>query len=429
MGGTIDVQGGAGSIAADCEDMLASAALIGSVAARIGEDAVAMHGCLLGIDLVESALVDPAGAARFEAALIAALDGPSGVTALAARCGGLDIAVRAAASSYLAVDHLADAMSPYLGALPGLPQALGHANVNLLEARPLTSLQRLVTADPDLVDVLVATVAEGDPAGAFASLGALYSDGHPIVRSNGVDAAADAAGPPRDLPGLLTGLSRRNDGADGEIDVRVLAGTDQSGRPYRRVVVDIPGTKDWSIANLEDHDVTNLGTNLRAMAGQTTTYERGVIAAMRAAGVRAGDDVTLVGHSQGGVIAVSAARDLTHSGEFTVSHVVTAGAPISGVVAALPRSVQVLAIENRGDVVPHLDGGVNPDRGNVTTVTVHHNRDDVLANHDLNQSYLPGAADVQASDDASVRAFLNGMRPVFGATTVATHAYVVTRRP
>jgi pimeloyl-ACP methyl ester carboxylesterase len=192
------------------------------------------------------------------------------------------------------------------------------------------------------------------------------------------------------------------------------------------VIVEIPGTKDWNVSQLTDPDVTNAGTNLRALAGERTTYEKGVIAALDAAGVRNDDDITLIGHSLGGVIAVNTARDLTARGR-NVSHVITAGAPISSVARHLPSSVQVLAVENQGDIVPHLDGSPNPDRATLTTVTVHHDHRNVTANHDLDKSYLPGAADIDASDDPSVRAYLDGLAAQLGAGSVTAHSYVVTR--
>jgi pimeloyl-ACP methyl ester carboxylesterase len=242
------------------------------------------------------------------------------------------------------------------------------------------------------------------------------------VTSLGDDTAADATGPPRSLRDVLAGLGRRDLGQPGEIDLRLLDGVDDR----RRVIVDVPGTKDWSLAG-HNRDVTSLVTNLRAIAGGVTTYERGIVEALHSAGVRPGDDVLLVGHSEGGMVAVDAARHLTASGEFHVSHVVTAGAPIGLVAGGVPSDVEVLAVENEGDVVPHLDGAPNPDRVNVTTVTVHHDHGAVLANHDVNVSYVPGAADIDASTDPSLRAYLAGLAGFLTAGTVRTCRYLITR--
>jgi hypothetical protein len=89
--------------------------------------------------------------------------------------------------------------------------------------------------------------------------------------------------------------------------------------------------------------------------------------------------------------------------------------------------VQVLALENSGDLVPHADGATNPDRTNITTVAIHRDHGTVSANHDIEESYLPGAADVDASGDASVRAFLGSAQRFFDAREVQTSRYVITR--
>ncbi len=76
---------------------------------------------------------------------------------------------------------------------------------------------------------------------------------------------------------------------------------------------------------------------------------------------------------------------------------VTAGAPIGLTAGALPPGVQVLALENHNDVVPHLDGRTNPDRTNITTVTIDRDDGTIGTDHSVAQSYVPGAADVDAS--------------------------------
>ncbi|HEY2982943.1 MAG TPA: hypothetical protein VGJ38_02245, partial [Jatrophihabitantaceae bacterium] len=181
------------------------------------------------------------------------------------------------------------------------------------------------------------------------------------------------------------------------------------------------------VARLHSGDVTSIATNLRALRGAVTTYERGVLEAMRQAGVGPDDDVLMVGHSEGGMVAVNAARRAAASGEFRVRHVVTAGAPLGLIAGNVPASVNVLALENDGDVVPHLDGAENPDRLNVTTVTAHRGHGDVVANHRLDEAYLAAARDLDAGDDPSVRDYLQGLAGFLTASTVRTHTYQITR--
>ncbi len=392
----VSVTGGAGSISADCEDMHRAAGLIATLADQVLEQSVRLHTELLsGLDA--SALLDPDGAARAEAALVLALDGPRGLTAVALRGTELQVTLRAAAQAYRDVDQL----RPYW--LPPLKVIQGDR--------------------PSVLDLPLRALESFLPPGR---LGSLYADGHAVLTPQGVDDSAIASTPPRSLSDLIAALAHRNDGAPGEISVQILTGVDAEGGAYRKVIVDIPGTKDWQVADIHDPNVTNPGTNLRAMAGQDSTYEKGIVAAMQSAGVTVADDVTLVGHSLGGTVAVNTARDLVESG-YDVSHVITAGAPIGQLVGALPHSVQVLAIENADDVVPHLDGAPNPDRSNITTVTVHRGHESVGANHGLDESYVPGAADVDASDDRSIRSYLNGLSGQLGATSATTNTYVVTR--
>ena len=73
---------------------------------------------------------------------------------------------------------------------------------------------------------------------------------------------------------------------------------------------------------------------------------------MRDAGIGSDEPVLLVGHSQGGI---EAAWIASHSSEFSVTQVVTAGSPIA-VLGDYPAGTQVLSLEHHGDVVPLLDG-------------------------------------------------------------------------
>jgi pimeloyl-ACP methyl ester carboxylesterase len=136
----------------------------------------------------------------------------------------------------------------------------------------------------------------------------------------------------------------------------------------------------------------------------------------------------LVGHSEGGLVAVNAARDAAASGEFDVSHVITAGAPIGLTAGAVPSGVQVLALENSPDVVPHLDGRANPDRPNVTTVSGSRGDGTILGDHTVAGAYLPLAADADASSDPSIHDFVASAAGYFRASTVVTHTFQIERR-
>jgi len=424
VGRPISVRGGTNGVVAHYDDMTAAARLFARAGGDTAAASVALHGYLIDPDVLVSAPLDPVGAARFEATLMAALDGPGGLTWLAARCAATDLGLRAAAATYLGADRLDERLEPELDAVARAPKAALDAAVRLSGGDPGGALQQLITDDPQLADPGIGVAGDVLGAGSVAAgarlVGLPFADGVPRVSDLGVD---HGLGAPRSLEDLLAGLARRDEGRPGEIDVHFLDG---GSARTRKVVVDIPGTKDWSLA-LQSSDVTSIATNLRALRGAVTTYERGVLEAMRRAGVGPDDDVLMVGHSEGGMVAVNAARRAAASGEFRVRHVVTAGAPLGLIAGTVPASVNVLALENDGDVVPHLDGAENPDRLNVTTVTAHRGHGDVIANHSLDEAYLAAARDLDASGDPSVRDYLRGLAGFLTASTVRTHTYQITR--
>jgi hypothetical protein len=417
----VAVTGGAGGIVAHTEEMVALARRFGTASTDTLHSAWDLHGYALDPEFLTSALFDPAGSAAYEAALLFALDGSGGLTWAGVQSGALDVELRVAAAAYEQADQLDTGLRDDLVGVLRAPIALTDALVELARTGdPLAAAQAGVAADPELADDLVDWL--GVPA-LLAAAARELPDGHGVARTLGPDRAPIAEAPPRRLTDVIGELQRRCDDQShhGAIDVRMLTLPDGS----RRAIVDISGTKSWT--PLPTSDVTSLTTNGRALVGVDTAYEQGVLAAMHKAGVRPSDDVMIVGHSQGGMIAVDAARDAVESGRFNVTHVITAGSPIGLTVGALPSRVQVLALESSEDVVPHLDGRANPDLPNVTTATSNRGAGTVAGDHDFTHAYLPVAADVEASDNESVRRFLSSARGYFGATHVTTKAYQVVR--
>ena len=416
----VSVTGGSGGVQADC---LAIVHLAGRFAGGGGdalESAVGLH-ALLGVPaLIASAPLDPAGFAQASAELLWALDGPQGLTWAGEECLALAAELRGAAALYGEADRLYDATRDAVtGALSAGPAVVHGARVLARTRDPVAAAEAVIADDPALGDVLINGL--GVPALLHAAAEE-WPDGHAVVVDDGDDGYGAAGRPPRNLRDVLAGLEQRDSsGRSGAIDVRILTLADGS----RRVIVDVTGTRSWD--PLPTSDVTSLVTNGRALVGDRTAYEQGVLIAMRRAGVRRADPVMIVGHSQGGMVAVTAARDAARSGEFDVTHVVTAGSPIGRTAGQLPGRVQVLALENASDVVPHLDGRANPDRPNVTTVTGRRGDGTVLDDHSLDDAYVPLAGDAQASADRSVRDFLGSADGYFRAVRVQTHAYEVRR--
>jgi hypothetical protein len=184
-----------------------------------------------------------------------------------------------------------------------------------------------------------------------------FADPGPVsVRASPVTWSRPAA----DLGELVARVPSSNHGSP-RVHVERIDGDD--GR--RRWVVSVPGTASWSlVSGRTPFDLTG---DLRLMAGDRSSGMAGVVEAMRAVGVRKGEPVMLVGHSQGGLIAAAVASDPAVRREFTVSRVLTTGAPIGSM--PIPDDVQVLSLEHREDLVPRLDGAVNHDRPNWVTVS------------------------------------------------------------
>jgi hypothetical protein len=414
----VTVTGGSGGIAADYAAMTALAGRFGAAAGDTLGSALTLHGYLLAAAQPASSLLDPVGLLAFEAELTAALDGPRGLTWVGAGLGALDGELRLAARAYVEADRLiTDTRDAVTGAVR-LPVAVNRAGTVLARTHDVgAALESVVATDPQLADTVVTLL--GLPAG-FAVAARTVPDGHGVVRETG---PAKRALAPRTLPDLMTGLAQRNaDPHHGAVDVRILH---NARRRRRRVIVDVTGTKSWT--PLPTSDITSLTTNGRALTGSATAYERGVLNAMRRAGVRPDDDVMFVGHSQGGLVALTAARDAVRDHRFRVTHVVTAGAPIGLVADQVPASVQVLALENARDVVPHLDGRANPDRRNVTTATVDRGGETVSGNHDVRRSYVAAARDVQASGNRSVRDFMAGAGAYFDADSAQVRTFQIRR--
>lgn len=432
----ITVSGGAGGIEAKLEDLAAMGDLTDDVAETTLGIAASSHRYLADPNVVASALLNPAGVARFEAAMLGALDGPSGLTATSAAIGLRAPALRATAEAYRQVDQLSaralDAIRWMEGAAfmaAPLPVKAGIAGTIAADVylNYDGDWQRYLVEHPGMVDQII-----GMSPGMVSSLGlptdlasltelvaAAYPDGDPVVTDNGVDPALGT--PPRGLGDIIDGLDHRNQ-TESNIDVRRVVGPD--GRVA--YIVDIPGTKVWNLPGGDGGSANDFGTNVDALAGNETVLQEGVEEAMRRAGVGPNDPVMLVGHSQGGMVAARAAHDFVSNGQFNVTHVVTAGSPVGRM--PIPDGIQVLSLENSNDIVPHLDAAENPASDNRTTVKFDNQHGTVGGNHQIGGNYADVAHQLDSSTDPSVRRFRESAGVFTGGVSVETHQYHVGRR-
>lgn len=133
--------------------------------------------------------------------------------------------------------------------------------------------------------------------------------------------------------------------------------TDSNGGAQVRIeqygtefIVYIGGTVNGSLgAGVQPWDMSS---NVAALGGDPAASENAVRQAMTEAGITSEDRVILVGHSQGGLVAMRIAQ----SADVTTTAVITAGAPIHHIEP--PVGVQVIAFEHTDDVVPALGGPI-----------------------------------------------------------------------
>ena len=225
----------------------------------------------------------------------------------------------------------------------------------------------------------------------------------------------------RSLPGSVT--IQRLDHADGTVSF----------------VVTVPGTQDWN--PLAGTNPMDLQTNLRAMAEIPDHVAEAVVQAMVQAGIRPGDPVALVGHSQGGIVATGLALDPTIQKRFNIQSVVTAGSPVGSLEGRLAPGTAVIHLENAHDWVPAADGVDNPDDPQRTTVVIGSGRapwgggPDAavgLAEAHGVSDYAVAGREIEGSNDPSIQAFTAQLeREVLGDGTavVTTTVYQAVRVP
>lgn len=114
----------------------------------------------------------------------------------------------------------------------------------------------------------------------------------------------------------------------------------------------IAGTRDLSVGTTSE--TFDMESNLALVAGLSATSLIAVQSAMAKAGVRPGDKVTFVGHSQGGLIAAR----LAQSGTYTTTGLLTVGAPLG--TAPVQGGFPAVAIAHTDDPVPRLGGAQKP---------------------------------------------------------------------
>lgn len=120
-------------------------------------------------------------------------------------------------------------------------------------------------------------------------------------------------------------------------------------------LVTIPGTDGYfnsPFGWLQNAELMSDDERIRMEADSA----RMVAEAMRQAGIGKDDAVTMIGHSQGGIVAAVLASDLKD--QYDIRHIVTCGSPIAN--HPIPERTWVTSVEDKDELVSNLDGAQNP---------------------------------------------------------------------
>lgn len=426
-----DVRGGL--LALQTDDLKRLGSELGGVCWQLtrwtGSEAIRM----IEPDLIASAVLSPGTYVEAERALMSAT-GHLGVAALEWGVlaglveavgqwfgGGDDEVRRRLEEQFGRIIGAGIRVGPGLMVLGALPVAAGGAvwwisSSEQDRAAAKRELERAITRHPEVVRDIAATldgVIEGfggwsAPRGSSAAAGfaaRIYLDeGDARVERNSTR-IADGRRQPRTVAEVLHHLRELNDAPDstGLIEIQ----TWQDGHGQTRHVVYLPGTDDLNPLS-SDNDIRDVQEDLRVASGQRSAYVEGVEKAMHDAGITAHDSVLIAGHSLGGMVA---AKELSEGTRFNVTNVITAGSP-TAVERGFPTTSHVLSLESSGDIVPQVEGRRNRINPQQTTVTFASGEDTIVGNHQLS-TYERGAAAVDASHDAVVRAAVEAIGPFF----------------
>ncbi len=145
-------------------------------------------------------------------------------------------------------------------------------------------------------------------------------------------------------------LRHTTPGAVGTEGSSGVEGTASTAPVKRSWTVVVRGTQTWTPGSSNPQDMLS---NLQEVAGEVSDQTVSVRVAMNLAGIRPGEAVEFVGHSQGGAVALALASREDVRTQFDIVSVLTAGGPVG---LSGPAGTRVLALENLADIVPALDG-------------------------------------------------------------------------
>jgi hypothetical protein len=419
----------------DYEELARMSSVWGEAAAslaRVGLQVASLAGARA---LLANAMFDPLGASRAEAGILDAAGGPRGLTSLAAQLEVDSVLLKAVIAKEQYVDdlplHQLAALERWLVTLPleaivdptralrdGTRDTAALANAITGYAAPHTQAllelfapslrfrldiaeHRPLSVDPVFGAPLAPLVPGGETTGGSVSI-SRYTPSWGARPADSISSMLDRVGDLEDQPAASIAVQR-------------VAGTDG----VSRYVVVLSGMRSMTDTS-DPEDLLGAGA---AVVRTRTNYTTCVREAIDAALVPRGAEVLLVGHSEGGIVAMDLAGDPAFNGSrVRVVQVVAAGSPISSKPVVPGSGTRVLSIENVNDIVTHLDAADPPaTHQSLERLTYRFADDehDIVGSHNVSL-YARHAAGLADSPNPLMIGVQAGLRPFMAGSATTT---------
>lgn len=430
MAEELDIRSG-GAIAVDTEALRAVGDRLGGIGRRL--EAAASH-LRRGEALLLGALTDP---------MLVSISVPTGTASVleseAASCAEEGASTRQMADTFEVVDlqarmeaiaasdpAAAAKLQTRIDALLASDPRLARAATLLIEQWKGERFRGLATQDADLLLLPALGLSLGGTLLRMSSI--LAARGAGVIEKGAiltgpkppVAVAEVARTTPTTAPKSTADLLRRLPD-DAESQVRVETYTYPDGTREHIVYIDgtqtpLPGENPW-----------DMGSNWDGYTGDNFASFEATKRALELAGVAPGEALTVVGHSQGGLIGTYLAMD----DGWNVQTVMLAGSPVT---PTLNDDQTLLQFAHTSDPVAALAGGGSPGTTGAPGSFVVSREggggldsfDAPLGSHGRDE-YIKTAAAADGSGDARVVAFNSSMARLGTATTVTSVDYKATR--
>lgn len=441
------------SIVVDYEELHRLAKVWSSAARSLATQALSVAALAVEPAIVANAVFDPLGAARLERSITASVAAPRGLAALAAKLERDRLRLEAVVAKEQLVDDFpvrqVETIAGWWATAPvrlvwspsqtlraGRRDVVGVGNAVLGYLSPFTEPLLAVLAPSPVfrAGVLARRPVSVDPVLGvpLRGVGVIAPEGPGYVSESGFRPSWSGTAP-NSLATVMHRVADLEHAPDASLAIEQVVGADG----VVRYIVELPGMRHMGAAP----DPQDLTGAISAVAFPSTAYTRCVAKALDAARVPPGADVMLVGHSEGGIVAMDLAGDSSFNGRrVNVTHVVVAGSPVSSKRVAPASATKVFSVENVNDIVTHLDAvgsaGFASSAGSASsadeiparlTYQFSADRHDIVGTHDPDR-YAESIERLADSPNPLYRQFEAGAQPYLSGTTT-TSVFKLADRP